>query len=37
MRAGATGFLVKDTEPEELLHAVRVATRGDALISPSIT
>jgi DNA-binding NarL/FixJ family response regulator len=37
LRAGATGFLVKDTEPEELLHAVRVATRGDALISPSIT
>jgi DNA-binding NarL/FixJ family response regulator len=37
LRAGATGFLVKDTEPEELLHAVRVAARGDALISPSIT
>lgn len=37
LRAGATGFLVKDTEPEELLHAVRVAVRGDALISPSIT
>ncbi|MER5227434.1 response regulator transcription factor [Streptomyces flaveus] len=37
LRAGATGFLVKDTEPAELLHAVRVAVRGDALISPSIT
>ena len=37
LRAGATGFLVKDTEPEELLQAVRVAARGDALISPSIT
>ncbi|MFE1291501.1 response regulator [Streptomyces sp. NPDC058751] len=37
LRAGATGFLVKDTEPEELLHAVRVAARGDALISPSVT
>ncbi|MGN5631062.1 response regulator [Streptomyces sp. AC154] len=37
LRAGATGFLVKDTEPEELLHAMRVAVRGDALISPSIT
>ncbi|MCJ0869139.1 response regulator transcription factor [Streptomyces sp. AP-93] len=37
LRAGATGFLVKDTEPEELLHAVRVAVRGDALISPSVT
>jgi DNA-binding NarL/FixJ family response regulator len=37
LRAGATGFLVKDTEPEELIHAVRVAARGDALISPSVT
>ncbi|MET8809714.1 response regulator transcription factor [Streptomyces sp. NPDC004546] len=37
LRCGATGFLVKDTEPAELLHAVRVAARGDALISPSIT
>ncbi|WP_369176623.1 response regulator [Streptomyces mutabilis] len=37
LRAGATGFLVKDTESEELVHAVRVAARGDALISPSVT
>ncbi|MEU6538553.1 response regulator transcription factor [Streptomyces sp. NPDC047000] len=37
LRAGATGFLLKDTEPAELLHAVRVAARGDALISPSVT
>ncbi|MFJ8631910.1 response regulator [Streptomyces sp. NPDC093568] len=37
LRAGATGFLVKDTDPEELLQAVRVAARGDALISPSVT
>ncbi|MFE4670484.1 response regulator [Streptomyces sp. NPDC056716] len=37
LRAGATGFLVKDTEPEELIQAVRVAARGDALISPGIT
>ncbi|MBA0053319.1 response regulator transcription factor [Streptomyces sp. AJS327] len=37
LRAGATGFLVKDTEPEELVHAVRVAARGEALISPSVT
>ncbi|MFE1878781.1 response regulator [Streptomyces diastatochromogenes] len=37
LRAGATGFLVKDTEPAELLQAVRVAVRGDALISPSVT
>lgn len=37
LRAGASGFLVKDTEPMELIHAVRVVARGDALISPSIT
>lgn len=37
LRAGATGFLLKDTEPEELVHAVRVSARGDALISPSVT
>ncbi|CAM5454996.1 DNA-binding response regulator [Streptomyces spiroverticillatus] len=37
LRAGATGFLVKDTEPEELVRAVRVAHRGEALISPSVT
>ncbi|HSA49438.1 MAG TPA: response regulator transcription factor [Yinghuangia sp.] len=37
LRAGATGFLVKDTEPEELIRAVRVAARGDALISPQVT
>ncbi|PSK98695.1 LuxR family two component transcriptional regulator [Haloactinopolyspora alba] len=37
LRAGASGFLVKDTEPMELIHAVRVVARGDALISPSTT
>ena len=37
LRAGAVGFLVKDTPPEELLRAVRVAAAGDALLSPSIT
>ena len=37
LRAGASGFLVKDTEPEELLRAVRVVARGDALLSPSVT
>ncbi|PZF81659.1 response regulator [Jiangella anatolica] len=37
LRAGASGFLVKDTEPMELIHAVRVVARGDALIAPSIT
>jgi DNA-binding NarL/FixJ family response regulator len=37
LRAGASGFLVKDTEPTELIHAVRVVARGDALIAPAIT
>jgi DNA-binding NarL/FixJ family response regulator len=37
LHAGASGFLVKDTEPDDLLHAVRVVARGDALLSPSVT
>ncbi|MGH2698829.1 MAG: response regulator [Actinomycetota bacterium] len=37
LRAGASGFLLKDAPPEELVHAVRVVARGDALIAPSIT
>jgi len=37
LQAGASGFLVKDTEPTELLQAVRVIARGDALLSPGIT
>ncbi|MGA6168298.1 response regulator [Amycolatopsis magusensis] len=37
LRAGATGFLVKDIQPEDFLHAIRVAARGDALLAPSIT
>ncbi|MFD3591100.1 response regulator [Nocardia sp. NPDC058640] len=37
LRAGAAGFLVKDIEPEDFLHAIRVAARGDALLAPSIT
>jgi DNA-binding NarL/FixJ family response regulator len=37
LRAGATGFLLKDTPPEQLLHAIRVAAEGEALLSPSIT
>jgi DNA-binding NarL/FixJ family response regulator len=37
LRAGASGFLVKDTEPTDLLQAVRVLARGDALLAPSVT
>ncbi|AXE90890.1 response regulator transcription factor [Streptomyces sp. Go-475] len=37
LRAGAAGFLVKDILPEDFLHAVRVAARGEALLAPSIT
>ena len=37
LQAGATGFLLKDAGPELLGEAIRAATRGDALISPSIT
>jgi len=37
IRLGANGFLVKDTEPEELLRAVRAVVAGDALLSPSVT
>jgi DNA-binding NarL/FixJ family response regulator len=35
--AGASGFLVKDTEPADLLRSVRVAAAGDALLSPGVT
>jgi len=37
IRVGANGFLVKDTEPAELLRAVRAVVAGDALLSPSVT
>ncbi|MCU1508431.1 MAG: DNA-binding response regulator [Glaciihabitans sp.] len=37
IRAGASGFLVKDTEPVELIRAIRVVAGGDALLSPSVT
>jgi DNA-binding NarL/FixJ family response regulator len=37
LRAGASGFLLKDAGADELLHAVRVIVAGDALLSPSIT
>ncbi|MGH2680223.1 MAG: response regulator transcription factor [Actinomycetota bacterium] len=37
IRSGASGFLVKDTEPDELVQAVRVVAAGEALLSPSVT
>jgi DNA-binding NarL/FixJ family response regulator len=37
LRAGASGFLVKDTEPVDLIAAVRLVARGEALLSPSVT
>ncbi|MGY2032407.1 response regulator [Nocardia gipuzkoensis] len=37
LRAGAAGFLVKDIQPDDFLHSIRVAARGDALLAPSIT
>ncbi|MEU4179507.1 response regulator transcription factor [Streptomyces sp. NPDC026589] len=37
LRAGASGFLLKDASAEELAHAVRVVAAGDALLSPNIT
>jgi DNA-binding NarL/FixJ family response regulator len=37
LQAGASGFLIKNAPPEELLHAVRVVADGDALLAPSVT
>ncbi|GAA2123718.1 response regulator transcription factor [Kocuria atrinae] len=37
IRAGASGFLLKDARPEELLEAIRTVARGDAVIAPSTT
>ncbi|GLZ36056.1 DNA-binding response regulator [Lentzea sp. NBRC 105346] len=37
MRAGATGFLLKDTPPRDLIHAVRVAASGELILAPQIT
>ena len=37
LRAGASGFLLKDTDPAGLLQALRVVMRGDALLSPAVT
>jgi DNA-binding NarL/FixJ family response regulator len=37
LRAGASGFLIKDTEPAELLRGIRVVAAGESLLSPSVT
>ncbi|MEX0659721.1 MAG: response regulator transcription factor [Egibacteraceae bacterium] len=37
LRAGASGFLLKDAPPEDLIRAVRIVARGDALLAPAIT
>jgi DNA-binding NarL/FixJ family response regulator len=37
LRAGASGFLLKDAGPSELLHAIRIVAAGEALLAPSIT
>ena len=37
LRAGASGFLLKDVRPAELVEAIRVVARGDALLAPSVT
>nr|WP_307789200.1 response regulator transcription factor [Glycomyces salinus] len=37
LRIGASGFLLKDSEPEDLVYAVRVVAAGEALLSPSVT
>jgi DNA-binding NarL/FixJ family response regulator len=37
LRAGASGFLLKDAPPDELVHAIRVVAAGEALLAPSVT
>src|SRR5687768_2600857 len=37
LRAGASGFLVKDTPPADIINAVRLVATGDAIVSPSVT
>ena len=37
LRAGASGFLLKDTFPDDLLDGIRVVAKGDALLAPTVT
>jgi len=37
LRAGASGFLLKDTPPDQLIHAIHVVAAGDALLAPAVT
>ena len=37
LRAGASGFLLKDVPPDELVQAIRVVAAGDAIVAPSVT
>jgi DNA-binding NarL/FixJ family response regulator len=37
IRAGASGFLLKDVRPDELVEAIRIVARGDALLAPTVT
>lgn len=37
VKAGASGFLLKDVSPDDLVHAVRVVARGDAMLAPALT
>jgi DNA-binding NarL/FixJ family response regulator len=37
LRAGASGFLIKDSEPADILRAIRVVARGESLLSPTVT
>ena len=37
LRAGASGFLLKDTPPEQLVEAIRIIAAGDAVVAPSVT
>ena len=37
LRAGASGFLLKDAPPEELVAAIRIVAAGDAIVAPSVT